>query len=285
MLVPVLSINTRKASGVTRQAETEIVKLARDHSQTLKPVKRMNAIKRKILAGAVTCSLANLPFSIPAQLLSPASRDTPCSGTPNGAVPGRYYAMPPSGKLYLGFDGGAALQQDITISDSLGDSDNVTFDPGARLDFELGYNFTKHWAAELECGLIVNSVAQSYVLGTDYMGVDLVELPVMVNVIYTQPLGRHISGYIGGGVGGVFSHYVDEFGDTTPTDSVFAFQGLAGVKYAINDRWDFGIAYKFLGTTEHDVGPGVAYDLSTPTEYKSDGTMTQSFLVTLTCKF
>ncbi len=245
----------------------------------------MNAIKIKNFAGAVTLALANSVSSLQAQPSLPAYYDTPYSGTPAGTVPGRYCATPLSGKLYLGFDAGVAWQQDITISDSVGDSDRVTFDPGARLDCELGYNFTKNWAAELEVGLIINQVAHSYALGTDFMSVDFTELPVMVNVIYTRPLGHHFSAYVGGGVGGVFSDYSNEFGGTTPSDSVFAFQGTAGVKYAINERWDVGVAYKFLGTTGHDVGPGVAYDGITPTEYKSDGTMTHSVLVALTCKF
>lgn len=170
------------------------------------------------------------------------------------------------------------------MSDSIGDSETVTFDPGARLDCQLGYNFTRNWAAELEVGLIISPVKHSLILGTDFMDVDDTELPVMVNVIYTRPLGHHFSAYIGGGVGGVFSEYSDEFGDTTPSDSAFAFQGMAGIKYVINDRWDLGVAYKFLGTTEHDVGPGFDSN-ENATEFKSDGTMTHSVLVALTCKF
>jgi opacity protein-like surface antigen len=242
-------------------------------------------VTNKILTGAVALALANLGSNLPAQPSLPAGYDAPHSGAPARTMPGRYYVTPPSGKWYLGFDAGVALQQDITLSDSVGDSDTVTFDPGATLDCEMGYNFTSNWAAELEIGLIANPVALSSALGTDFMSVDYTELPVMVNVIYTRPLGHHFSAYVGGGLGGVFSDYSNEFGGTTPSDSVFAFQGMAGVKYAVNERWDVGIAYKFLGTTGHDVGPGVAYDGITPTEYKSDGTMTHSFLLALTGKF
>jgi opacity protein-like surface antigen len=242
-------------------------------------------VTSKILTGAVALALANLGSNLQAQPSLPAGYDAPHSGTPAGTMPGRYYVTPLSGKWYLGFDAGVALQQDITLSDSVGDSDTVTFDPGATLDCEMGYNFTPNWAAELEIGLIANPVALSYALGTDFMSVDYTELPVMVNVIYTRPLGHHFSAYVGGGLGGVSSDYSNEFGGTTPSDSVFAFQGMAGVKYAVNERWNVGIAYKFLGTTGHDVGPGVAYDGITPTEYKSDGTMTHSFLLALTGKF
>lgn len=244
----------------------------------------MKATKSKILAVVITLALANSTLGLPAQPSSPAYYDAPYSGAPAGAMPGRCYPPPPGGKVYLSFDAGAAWQQDITISDSVGDSDKVTFGTGARLDCQLGYNFTTNWATELEVGLIINPVAHSDVLGTDFMSVDYTELAVMVNVICTRPLGHHFSAYVGGGIGGVFSEYNDEFGDSTPSASAFAFQGMAGIKYAINDRWDFGIAYKFLGTTEHDVGPGFDSNGS-PTEFKSGGTMTHSVLVALTCKF
>lgn len=238
----------------------------------------------KILAGAMTFALANSAPHLQAQPTWPARYDPPYPGAPIEAMPGRYCLPPPSGKWYLSMDAGAAFQQDVTMSDTTGDTESITFDPGARLDFELGRNWTRNWATELEIGLTINQVKKSAFLGTDFMEVDLVELPIMVNAIYTQPLGRHFSAYIGGGVGGVFSDYSNEFGGTTESDSTLGFQGLAGVKYEINDRWDFGVTYKFLGTTGHDVGPGFDSN-GNPTEFKSDGTMTHSVLAALTWKF
>ena len=244
----------------------------------------MKTTKMILLAGAVTAALAYPMFSLRAQSMVPAYYDPQYSRAPGGWAPGGYYLAPPTGKIYMSFDLGAALQQDITMKDSIGDRETVTFDPGVRLDFDFGYNFTKHWAGELEIGLAVNQVKSSYFLGTDFMNVDLVELPIMVNVIYTQPLGRHFSAYIGGGLGGVISDYNNEFGGTTESDTTFGFQGLAGIKYVINDRWDLGVTYKFLGTTDHDVGSG--YDSNgNSTEFTSDGTMTHSILVAITCKF
>ncbi len=244
----------------------------------------MKANNSKILAGVAALALLKSASCLPAQPALPAYYAPSCSGTPTSTVPGPFYTTPLSGKLYLGFDIGVALQQDITMSDAIGDNETVTFDSGARLDCQLGYNLTRNWAAELEVGLIISPVKHSLILGTDFMDVDYTELPVMLNVIYTRPLGHHFSAYVGGGVGGVFSQYSDEFGDSTPSDSAFAFQGMAGIKCTLNDRWDRGVTYKFLGTTEHDVGSGFDSN-GNPTEFKSDGTMTHSVLVALTCKF
>jgi opacity protein-like surface antigen len=235
---------------------------------------------------AVTVALINSASSLCAQTALPANdKGLPPQPPPAEAVSDHYLTPTPGSKFYLGFDAGVAFQRNITISDSVGDKDHVTFNPGARLDMEVGYDFTKHWAVELEMGLTVNEVQHSVVLGTASDNWNLVELPVLVNVIYNMPIGDHWTAYVGGGAGGIFSNYQDEFGNATSTDSAFAYQGEAGIKYVINDKWDVGIGYKFLGTTEHDVGSGIAFNGTTPTEYKSDGTMIQSILATCTFKF
>jgi opacity protein-like surface antigen len=244
----------------------------------------MKTIKNKTLIGAAalagTCLLPNA-YAQP----NAYSYDTPARTTYAG-MPAGGYRSPLEGKLYLGFDAGVALQQDVTISDSIGDSEKITFDPGVRLDCMLGYQFTEHWAAELEFGLIANQVKHSYALGTDYYSVTYFQFPVLVNGIYTLPLNKSksCSVYFGAGIGGVFSRYMDEYGDETPSESAFAYQGLAGFRWAINPQWELGLGYKFLGTAEHDVGGG--WDSNgNPTEFKSDGTMSHSILATLTFRF
>ncbi len=86
-----------------------------------------------------------------------------------------------------------------------------------------------------------------------------------------------LRGYIGGGIGGVYGIFTGNgtslFGFTS--DLTFGYQGIAGIQYAVSDRCDLGVSYKFLGTTEHDLGSGVAMD----------GTLTHSFMAALTIKF
>jgi opacity protein-like surface antigen len=244
--------------------------------QTPEPMK---PIKMRLLTGTAALAAINWAACIQAQSFLPDFYAAPhYSGSDHS------YLSSPAGKVYFGFDGGAAFQQPINLYDSIGDNEKVTFDTGARLDCELGFNITPNWAAELEMGLIANQVKNSAVLGTDFMNVDLVEVPIMANVIYTRPLGHYFSIYLGGGLGAAFSEYDNEFGGTTQSDTTFAFQGLAGLKFTFGERWDLGVSYKFLGTTKHDVGPGFD-SLGNPTEFKSDGTMTHSVLLTLTCKF
>ena len=182
-------------------------------------------------------------------------------------------------KLYFGADAGLALQQDVTVKDTGGAK--ISFDPGLRLDVAVGYHFTEALAAEFQTGVIYNSIDKYGGVSLSSVGVssDLYQIPLMANVIYKLPVGRTVTAYLGAGVGGVYSDfYTDVYGygvGIHTTDFTFGYQGIAGVKYAINDRMDLGIAYKFLGTTDHDLGSGA----------KSDGTMTHSVLVAFTLKF
>jgi opacity protein-like surface antigen len=240
----------------------------------------MKPINKTVLVLAIGVVVA---YGVPELQAQPASPVN--SSATNSPAAGPGYKAPLAGNLYVGFDLGAALQQDIALSDGVGDSEKIAFDPGARLDVQLGYCLTPNWAVELEMGFIANQVKYSYALGTDYSTVNLVELPLLLNVIYSRPLGGHFSAYVGGGVGGVFINYQDEYGDTTPTASTFGYQGMAGFRYILSRKWEIGVGYKLLGTTGYDVDSGIAYDGFTPTEYKSTGNLTQAILLTFTCRF
>jgi len=168
-----------------------------------------------------------------------------------------------------------AVQRDITIRGA--DVGKVSFDPGFRFDVAIGGG-SESWRAEFEFGFIYNSVKSfnGDSLNSEGVRPDVYELPMMVNVIYKLPFHGPVTAYVGAGIGGVYGIFVGS--DTSilgfTTDITFGYQGLAGVKYAVSDRCDLGVAYKFLGTTEHDL------DFS-----KLDGTMTHSLLATLSFKF
>jgi opacity protein-like surface antigen len=181
------------------------------------------------------------------------------------------------GKTYLGFDAGLALQQNITLRNGDGDRTRATFEPGFRFDVTLGSHLSDSWSLEGEIGLIYNSFDKGIIGGDSVSSSSLFEIPLMVNGLYKLPLHGPVTAFVGAGIGGVYSVFsggpFGAFG-LPATDLSFGYQGTAGVKYAISDKWELGIAYKFLDTTEHDLG-----------WIKADGTMTHSFLATLTFKF
>ena len=93
--------------------------------------------------------------------------------------------------------------------------------------------------------------------------------------------------YVGAGVGGAATYLTAQnvplfgFGCHTSyssTDFTFAYQATAGLKYAISENIELGIAYKFTGTTDHNWSDnGVTF--------KTDGTVTHAVLASLTWKF
>lgn len=205
----------------------------------------MNTLKRKILNLSMTAASICLASSLLAQ-------DSP-------------------GRWYLGLDAGLALQQDLTVQDTGGA--RFEFDPGFRLDVGGGVHLSRSWKAELELGFIYNSVSSVGGESVGSGGPDYFQVPIMANVIYTLPLHGPISAYAGAGVGGVYGLlWTDLFG--SEDSFAFGYQGILGVKYALNDSLDLGLSYKLLGTIEHDLGAA-----------RVDGALSHSILAAFTFKF
>jgi opacity protein-like surface antigen len=180
---------------------------------------------------------------------------------------------------YVSFSGGGVLQQSITLRNSLGETAQATFDPGFRLDVSAGLETPNGLAFELETSLIYNSFDKIDGVPLDATGdnLQMLEVPLLFNVLYKPKLSSSVSGYVGVGVGGVATTFYSEHGFFTEyeTDLTFGYQAMAGFNYQLDERWGIGLAYKFLGTTDHDLGFGV----------KSGGTFTHSFLISVNCVF
>lgn len=191
-------------------------------------------------------------------------------------------------KLYLNVNAGPAITQDASIQNSpFGNTGNIRFDTGLRADLGLGYEVTPSFAAELETGVIWNGVhsIQNNNLSSLNASADLYQIPVLADVIY-KPLHGSFQPYVGAGFGGVAglfdSSNVPLFAPPgssySATDWTFAYQFEAGFKYAVSEKIELGLAYKFLATSNHDwTDSGVTL--------KTDGTMTHAILATFTWRF
>ena len=189
-------------------------------------------------------------------------------------------------KMYVSGDVGAAWQQNVNAQ---GGNGTVNFDTGVRGDVTFGYNFCENFAAELETGVIANSINSiaGNTLSSFGASADLYEIPILVNGIYRLPLKGGWTPYVGAGVGGAATYFTAKnvplfgFGSNSSyksTDFTFAYQAEVGLKYAVGKNIDLGIAYKFTGTTDHNWSDnGVTF--------KTDGTMAHAILATFTWKF
>jgi opacity protein-like surface antigen len=190
-------------------------------------------------------------------------------------------------RFYLDGKVGVALPQDTSIQTSpFGNSGTIHFDPGIRADLGLGCNLCASFAVELESGVVWNSIHQ---IGSNRLSIfnasaDLYQIPVIVNGIYKFPLHGNFKPYVGVGVGAVGGLFEGSSIPATTSSSysdldfTFAYQGTLGFKYSVCKHAEVGLAYEFLGTTDHEWSDqGVTF--------KSDGTMTHSLMATLTWKF
>jgi opacity protein-like surface antigen len=194
--------------------------------------------------------------------------------------------------LYLGLEGGAAFQQDVTILDNTGfggGSGKIKFDTGGRVGVDIGYRFSDYIAVELDPGVILNSITA---VGSNNdplpsgSSANLDEIPIVVNGVFTYPLGN-FHPYAGFGLGAAIGVFESSSipGSAFPpnstyddTDVTFAYQFQLGCKYALSKNVDVGFAYKFLGTTDHSWNDNNI-------NLKTDGTATHMLEATLTWRF
>jgi opacity protein-like surface antigen len=81
-----------------------------------------------------------------------------------------------------------------------------------------------------------------------------------VNLFYDFPTGTRFMPYVGGGLGGVHFEAHDitlaGFPPTRGSDTLFAYQLMAGVSYALTDAWRILLGYRFMGMSGQDYETG-----------------------------
>ena len=181
---------------------------------------------------------------------------------------------PPQG--YISFDGGVSRTQGTTVNDGAGNSTRVAFDAGLRFDLRLGLSSLKGLRGEIDVGVLYNALKTNPLTSTGGK-LELYQVPIMLDLGYAFRVIGPLSVYFGGGIGAVYGVLN---GDGTSligvsSDLTFGYQGFGGISYALSDRLDIGVAYKFLGTSSHDWGSGI----------QMDGTRTHALMAAITMKF
>ena len=155
---------------------------------------------------------------------------------------------------YVKADIGPSFTEGIHSKNAPG---NIDVDPGIRGDVSFGCNFNRFLAGEFEIGSLANTLDTGYgQLNAVAYDATLYQVPFLGNLIFKLPLGAGVTPYIGAGAGGVAdSLYLRTTGHywAYDTDFTFAYQAMAGVDIALNDRMSVGIGYKFLGSLDHSL--------------------------------
>jgi len=193
-----------------------------------------------------------------------------------GAILSLCFAVPAAAGqgFYLSLEGGAGTVADWEhtrtkwtycgpeVKEAL-----AAFDTGWAAFGAAGYAMGQ-WRVEVEGGYRSNDVgsyvkhwgSQTWVLeGSDLSG-ELSEASVMLNVIYDVPLFERFSLSIGLGAGGDYARFKLDtpWAPVDEADWHFAYQGIAGVNYALTEATVVFVNYRFANVRD------IAFD---PTAY------------------
>lgn len=206
---------------------------------------------------------------------------------------------------YVGVEGGAMIVEDIDYDiGALNNAGSVDHDYGYDVDAVMGYDFGG-FRLETEVGYrkatvdgYSSSTTTPFFTGTgarrnlapgsyDYTGGSSSALSFMLNGLLDFGPDDGIQGFVGGGVGvaRVKAQYaLNDNGDfLNDSDTVFAYQGLAGIRAPLTDHIDATLKYRFFNAENvklvdvsnrvfdgryrsHSILGGLTYNFGAPAE-------------------
>lgn len=154
---------------------------------------------------------------------------------------------------YFGINTGFHFLQDADLSGS-GIANTVEFDPGWLVGGAVGYGFGNGIRTELEVAFARAGVGSISGSGASGSGGAASALSGMGNVFYDFDTGTPITPYVGGGLGVARVAYggVSRVANSriADQDNVFAYQGVAGVGYRVNENLGLFADYRYFATTD-----------------------------------
>jgi opacity protein-like surface antigen len=196
------------------------------------------------------------------------------------------------GRAYAGASAGFVIPGDLhtNFGGGLAGSGDFSFKTGAAGTGFVGYHFNDMLAGEAELSVAsadadkfsgtINGVSTSLSVGGS-----LTTVMVFGNAIF-KPLGSRaaFSPYIGGGIGfASIDDSIDTVGGvnvaSTGSETDFAANFLAGVDFAVVDRWSIGARYRFvwINTSSSASSGGINTSIDNLTQHIITATATFHF--------
>ena len=160
---------------------------------------------------------------------------------------------------YVSGNLGIAMMNDSDTTDSTvpGIAADIESDPGLALGVAAGYSFPSNIRIEAEIAYQQNDLDKISVSGFDTaLSGDTSSLALLLNGYYdfknTSPFTPFITGGIGMAKVEVNDMNVsgyDSYGENDD-DTVFAYQFGAGVSYAVNEKVNLDVKYRYFGTSD-----------------------------------
>lgn len=163
---------------------------------------------------------------------------------------------------YIGLEGGANWVSDNEGLFGLNSGpaiffENTEFDTGWAALATVGYAFESNWRVEFEVGYRENDINFITIPAfgglNPFTGGDINEITLMANVLYDIPLTERLDLTIGLGAGADRAELSPgPFWGGDDDDWNFAYQAVAGLAYAVTDRLDVTLTYRYLNVSEPD---------------------------------
>jgi outer membrane protein OmpA-like peptidoglycan-associated protein len=175
-----------------------------------------------------------------------------------------------------GWVGGEQLFQATATTGVIGASAtyDAGFDTGWAVFGTLGYAFTNNFRAELEVGYRHNEIESlrelAPVATTLPSDGDLSEFTVMANLLYDIPLGSRLMLTVGAGVGADQANLDIAALGFDDDEWVFAYQGIAGLSYAIGDQTQLFVNYRYLHADAPEYTAAIAANTVQHTTFLGD---------------
>lgn len=155
---------------------------------------------------------------------------------------------------YIGLGAGGVIQQDADLSGA-GIDTSVATDPGWSGLAAFGYRYGNNFRAEVETAYR-NSRVDS-ISGSSSPSGDITAWSTMINGLYDFKSRSPFTPYLGLGLGVARVNYdgVTPIGGSriNDSDNVLAYQGIAGVSYALGDNVDLTADYRYLRGDDPDL--------------------------------
>jgi OmpA-OmpF porin, OOP family len=168
--------------------------------------------------------------------------------------------MAPTPGFYIGGAGGLNWMFNSTV-DPPGIVTNINLSPqmGWAAGGMIGYDFVGP-RVEVEGMYRQNNANVNFAgVGGGFagFGVNIQQVSIMANLLYDFNFGSPIVPYIGAGAGVAFIN-ASAFGASSDTTQ-FAYQGILGLGYRIDDNWRVNLEGRYFGTTTPQIGGGSGF--------------------------
>ncbi|PWR23944.1 OmpA family protein [Zavarzinia compransoris] len=154
-----------------------------------------------------------------------------------------------SGPYVTGF-GGYTINPDVGVDSDTNPSGHLSFDHGWVGGAAVGYDFGRA-RIEFEGAYRKNNYDELQLGTTTFTSdSDLAVISGLVNVLYDFENESVITPFIGFGIGAAYL-------DDDNSDTVLAYQGIAGAKISVTENLSAVVDYRYFRTLETDIGTNI----------------------------